>query len=425
MKRALTGLFVILAAGLSRAQSTADTLALTLPQAEAQFRQRNLSLLTTRLGIDENRAYEAQARLFDNPQLYIEQMPYNRQTHEVMPVRQSNSEQLVQVQQLIRLAGKRNKQLALAATNTQLAADRFDDLLRTLLYQLRTTFYDLYFVQASLRVYDQEMGTLSQTVGLYQQQYDKGNVPLKDLARLKAYLFALSTERQQRLAQLADDQTTLAVLLNTSPAQPLRPQFAEATQTDERNPARLLPDSLLAQAERNRPDLRAYRHQKQSAGQNLALQKALAVPDLMLQGTYDRNAGYIPNYFGLGVGISLPLFNKNQGNIGAARVRTQSSQQALSAYALQVDGEVQNALLKARQADQLYRTFDRRFNSDFSRLIEGVTTNYRKQNIDVVEFLDFFDAYKASQIQYISVQNDRLQQLEALTLAVGSNPFDN
>ncbi|RIV23895.1 TolC family protein [Fibrisoma montanum] len=425
MKQLVTGLMLILTIGLSHAQPTTDTLQMTLPQAEDLFHQHNLSLLATRLGIDEYRAYQAQARLFANPAIYIEQMPYNQQSREFMPLAQSNSEQVIQVQQLILLAGKRNKQMALAATNTQLAADRYEDLIRTLVYQLRSTFYELHSLRESLQVYDQEIGTLNQTVTLYQQQYDKGNVPLKDLARLKAYLFNLSTERQQRLAQIADDQSNLAVLLNEPPTLVIQPVLTDTDLSMERNPARLTLDSLLAKADRNRPDLQAYRHQAKSEQQNLALQKALAVSDLTLQGTYDRNAGYIPNYFGVGVGASLPFFNKNQGNIQAARIRTKSSQQATSAYELQIEGEVQSSLLKARQADQLYRTFDQHFNADFGRLIDGVTLNYRKQNIDVVEFIDFFDAYKNNQIQYIQLQNDRLQRLEELNLAVGTNAFSN
>lgn len=412
--------------GFGQTPTTAptDSLRLTLPQAEDQFRRHNLSLLATRLGIDEYRAYQAQAKLFSNPTVYIEQMPYNRQTREFMPVKQSNSEQVIQIQQLLLLAGKRNKQLALAATNTRIAADRFEDLARTLSFQLHSAFYDLHYQQQALSVYDQEMNTLSQTVTLYQQQYDKGNVPLKDLARLKAYLFSLSNERQQRLAQIADDQATLSVLLNTLPNQPIRPEVTAMDPDPRRNPAVLSLDSLVALAERNRPDLRAYRDQVTAERQNLTLQKANAVPDLTVQGTYDRNAGYIPNYFGVGVGMALPFFNRNQGNIQAARIRTQSSQQLESGYRLQVENELQQSLTKARQADQLYRTFDRRFNSDFSRLIEGVTLNYRKQNIDVVEFLDFFDSYKTSQLQFIQLQNDRMQRLEELDLAVGSNPFN-
>lgn len=427
MKRVLTGLLCWLLSGpqLSLAQSTPDSLRLTLPQAEDQFRQHNLSLLATRLGIDEYRAYQAQAKLFANPTIYIEQMPYNRLTREVMPVGQNNSQQVIQVQQLLLMAGKRNKQLALAATNTKIATDRFEDVLRTLSFQLRSAFYDLYYQQQALAIYEQEMGTLSQTVSLYQQQYNKGNVPLKDLARLKAYLFNLSNERQQRLAQIADNQATLSVLLNTAPDQPIRPLVMAMDPNPQRNPARLSLDSLVAAAGRNRPDLRGYRDQVTAERQNLSLQKAVAVPDLMVQGTFDRNGSYIPNYFGVGVGMALPFFNRNQGNIQAARVRAQSSRQLASAYQLQVEGDLQRSLTKARQADQLYRTFDRTFNSDFSRLIEGVTLNYRKQNIDVVEFLDFFDSYKTSQIQFIQLQNDRIQRLEELTLAVGSDPFTN
>ena len=428
MKRVLTGLFFLFFSGRGFSQipsPTADSLRLTLPQAEAQFRKRNLSLLVTRLGIDEYRAYQAQAKLLANPTIYIEQMPYNRQTREFMPVGQNNSEQVIQVQQLLLLAGKRNKQLALAATNTRIAIDRFDDVVRTLSYQLRSAFYDLYYQQQALSVYEQEMGTLSQTVTLYQQQYDKGNVPLKDLARLKAYLFNLSNERQQRQAQIADDQATLSVLLNTGADQPIRPLLAIPDVEPQRNPARLSPDSLIAAAERTRPDLRAYRDQVNAERQNLLLQRAVAVPDLTIQGTYDRNAGYIPNYFGVGVGVALPFFNRNQGNIQAARVRAQSSQQLALAYGLQVESDIQRSLTKARQADQLYRTFDRQFNSDFGRLIEGVMLNYRKQNIDVVEFLDFFDSYKTSQLQFIQLQNDRSQRLEELRLAIGSDPFAN
>ena len=427
MKRLSTGLLFVLLCGpqFSQAQSTADSLRLTLPQAEDQFRQHNLSLLATRLGIDEYRAYQAQAKLFANPTIYIEQMPYNRQTREFMPVGQNNSQQVVQVQQLLLLAGKRNKQLALAATNTKIAADRFEDLLRTLSYQLRSAFYDLYYQQQALGVYEQESNTLSQTVTLYQQQYDKGNVPLKDLTRLKAYLFSLSNERQQRLAQVADDQATLSVLLNTTPDQVIRPIADPMAADPRRDPARLSLDSLVAVAERNRPDLRGYRDQVTAERQNLTLQKAVAVPDLMVQGTFDRNGSYVPNYFGVGVGIGLPFFNRNQGNIQAARIRTQSSQQIASAYGLQVESELQRSLTKARQADLLYRTFDRKFNSDFSRLIEGVTLNYRKQNINVVEFLDFFDSYKISQLQFVQLQNDRIQRLEELSLAVGSDPFIN
>ncbi|WP_128544601.1 TolC family protein [Larkinella soli] len=409
--------------GLLVTRATAgDTLTYTLPQAEADFRRGNLQLIAARMGIDEGQAYEYQTRLRNNPGVYIEQMPYNAHTKEFMPVRQANSEQVVQFQQLLLLAGKRNRQLAVARTGTALAGDRYYDLIRTLSFQLRSTFYDLYFTRQALTVYDQEIQTLEQTVDLYQQQFDKGNVPLKDLARLKAYLFTLTTERQLALKRAIDDQADLAVLLNQSPLQTIVPVLSEAD-LNRPSVAGLKVDELVKTAEEHRFDLKAFEDQARQEQQNLALQKAMAVPDLTVQATYDRNAGYLPNYVGVGVGINLPVFNRNQGNIQAATIRTQSSRQAAGAYALQVESDVQKAYAKAQQADRMARTFDRRFNSDFSRLIQGVTLNYRKQNIDVVEFLDFFDSYKSSQIQFTQLQNDRQQSLEELNYAVGADLF--
>ncbi|QJW89040.1 TolC family protein [Spirosoma taeanense] len=402
--------------------AVSDTLRITLPQADELFKNRNLTLLAAQSGIRENQAYELQAQLRINPTLYIETMPYNAQTHETLPFKQTNSEQVVQVQQLIRLAGKRNKQLAIARTGTELATDRFYDLIRTLTYQLHTTFYNLFYDRQSLGIYNEEITTLQQTVNLYQQQFDKGNVPLKDLSRLKAYLFNLTTERQQILHRITDDQGDLTVLLNASPTvtiQPLLPSGAP----DQFVVSSLALSNLYQLAEQHRFDLKTYRDVVKQEQQNVTLQKALAVPDLTVQGTYDRNAGYIPNYIGVGIGISLPVLNKNQGNIQAATIRTQSSQQALSAYTLQVDSDVQRAYVKAQQTEQLYRAFDQRFNNDFGRLIQGVTMNYKKQNIDVVEFLDFFDSYKNSQIQFAQLQNDRMQSLEEIVFAVGTNPF--
>lgn len=422
MKTGILFLIGLLPALLSRAAVPGDSLTLTLAQAETGFQQRNLQLLSSKLGISESQAYQLQAKLWANPTVYIEQMPYNAQTKEFMPLRQSNSEQVVQVQQLLLLAGKRNKQLAIARTTTDIAADRFYDLLRTLRYQLRSTFFAVYYNQQALSVYTQEIATLQQTVDLYQQQYDKGNVPLKDLSRLKAYLFNLSTERQQLLQRITDDQADLAVLLNLGPAVPIKPV---PTPDEALRPAvdQLNVDELIKTADEHRYDLKAFRDQAKQEQQNLTLQKALAMPDLTVQATYDRNAGYIPNYVGVGVGIALPVFNKNQGNIQAATIRTQSSQQIVNAYRLQVESDVQRAYTKAQQTEQLYRTFDRRFTDDFGRLIQGVTLNYRKQNIDVVEFLDFFDSYKTTQLQYNQLQNDRMQRLEALSYAVGTDLF--
>lgn len=71
------------------------------------------------------------------------------------------------------------------------------DLLRTLRYQLRTAFYDLYYKQRTLAVYDTEITSFQRIIPAYQQQYEKGNIAQKEVVRLKAFLFVLQNQRQQ------------------------------------------------------------------------------------------------------------------------------------------------------------------------------------------------------------------------------------
>lgn len=55
---------------------------------------------------------------------------------------------------------------------------------------------------------------------------------------------------------------------------------------------------------------------------NLKLQKSMAFPEFSVKGNYDRVGNFINDYFAIGVSLSVPIFNRNQGNIKAARFST-------------------------------------------------------------------------------------------------------
>jgi cobalt-zinc-cadmium efflux system outer membrane protein len=227
----------------------------------------------------------------------------------------------VQIQQLFHLAGQRNKRISLERTNTERAEFEFYDLLRALRYQARSAFFGLYFTQQSIGVYDAEIRNLRHTVELYQFQFDRGNVPLKELTRLKAFLFSLENERRQLINQVTAYQSQLRILMSEEGlayyVPEVDPARLEAISTD-----RLNPDELTRTALEGRYDLKAGETAARFEHQNLVYQKSLSVPDVRLGGVYDRNGSYIANYVGLSVGVDIPLFNRNQGNIKAARART-------------------------------------------------------------------------------------------------------
>lgn len=411
-------IFVFFAMKVS-AQNYSDTLKITLPEAEKLFLQNNLQLIASKLGILENRAYELQASLRVNPYVYLEHMPYNTQNRELGGLKQTNSEQVVQFQYLVQVAQKRQKSVLLAQANTEQTENSFKDLIRNLTYQLRVAFNDLYFSNQALAVYNQEISTLQQTLSAYQEQYNKGNIPLKDLARLKAYLVSLTTEKQSFIQQKMDDERDLGYLLGLKNLYTLVPIINQNTSNQAFDKLNI--PYLWDLATQNRYDLKSTQTQRLIEERNFSLQNANRKPDIMLQMTYDRNAGYVANYVGVGVGVNLPVFNKNQGNIQAANIRIQEAEKLQNNYELRVQKEVENAFFKAKQANEVAQTIDGKFSEDFSKLISGVVENYKKQNISVVEFIDFFDSYKQTILQYNQLQNDKIASFENINYVVGQH----
>jgi cobalt-zinc-cadmium efflux system outer membrane protein len=346
-------------------------------------------------------------------------MPYNTQARKIGGLNQSNAEQIVQFQYLIQVAQKRQKAVSLAQATTQQAENSFKDFVRTLNFQLRTTFYDLYYTQRSIQVYDQEINTLRQTLNAYQVQFEKGNVPLKDIARLKSYLLNLTSERQDFVVNQLDNQRDLAFLTGESRQVYIQPVVDQVDISD--GVSTLNYQDLLTASLENRYDLKILQGQQEIEQRNLSLQQANRRPDLTIQGIYDRNAGYVPHYFGVGVSANLPVFNRNQGNIQAAKVRIQEADAYTRNFELLLEKEVMNALNKVNQANEVAKTVDSKFNADFENLIRGVVENYKKQNISVVEFIDFFDSYKQSSIQNIKIINQRRNARVNLNYVVGKD----
>jgi len=174
--------------------SAQDSLRLSLRQADSLFLQQNLYLLSERYRIDASKAVVLQARLWDNPTLSTEWNAYNPTKKRVLDVAKGG-EKIISLEQVLVTAGKRSKQVALAIENSQMTEYEFLDLLRTLKFELRSNFFDIYFLQNTLNRYQRQINTIQSTVTAFEEQYEKNNVSLRELLRLKALLFQLNNDK--------------------------------------------------------------------------------------------------------------------------------------------------------------------------------------------------------------------------------------
>ena len=420
MKRLLIILLFSSVYGFLHAQET-TALQLSLKDAEKIFLERNLSLIAERYNIDMAQAQVTQARLFENPVISLEQNVYNRLNGKYFDMGKEG-EATAEIEQVINLAGQRNKRVRLERVNKEIAEYQFEEVLRTLRSELNRTFVEICFSTRSIGIYDKEIESLGLLMQATKEQQSKGNISLLESSRLESLLLSLRKEKNELENNLIGLHGELNRLLSL-------PTGQEVTL--------LLDDEILKQVDAAtvsftdmsrmlsvRPDLKMAHANVTAAQANLKLQRSLAAPEFSIKGMYDRAGNFIDNYFAIGASISIPIFNRNQGNIKSAKLDIQQNGKE-EEYAIEkARMELHAAYIRLQKAVELYRSSNDELEHNFGRLIEGVNENFRKRNISMLEFIDYYQSYKETCLQLHELKKEVFLAMENLNTIVGQTVFN-
>lgn len=399
-----------------KAEAQTDTLKINFQDAEKQFIENNLSLLAQKYNVDASKALIQQAKLWDNPTLSTDQNIHDGSTNKFFNHSNGGGQIFVQLSQVFATAGKRGKQVRVAEDDAKVQEAAFNDLMRNLKYNLQLDFSQLATLNAQQFVYQNEVSSATSLVNAIQKSYDAGNTSMKDLIRLKALLFGLQNDMVENNRQINDLQTELKTLLQTKETVFIQPVIndkpAENVDLDLQ--------SLINQALANRPDYLSNQYQLNSATHNLAYQKALAVPDVTIGVAYDQNSSYAPHYYGLQIGLPLPLFNRNQGNIKSARYNIKSQESTLKQSEFQLKNDVVAAVNQYKLNQQLFSTQQVAFNEQYDKLFSSMLKSFQQRQISLVEFVDFFDTYKDTKLKILQQQYNLQKAIADLNFATGT-----
>ncbi|HEY4155103.1 MAG TPA: TolC family protein [Puia sp.] len=409
--------------GTGKAQIPGDSLRINLDSAEHLFISGNFSLLALKYNIQAQQAQEIQAHLYPNPNLSASYSLYNTKTKKIFPVGpgESGGELAAQLSQVVYLAGQRNKQLKIARAGTRLAYYQFYDLVRTLKYTLRTDFFNIHYLLQSAAVYDEEIKSLQQVVDAFNEQEGRGYIAEKEVIRVKAQLYALLNEYNDLNNQINDLQSELRLVLQVKDSF-IVPQV-DTSVLRSFDPAAYPLNTLLDSAYKNRSDLLIARTNVDISKLNYNYQKALAVPNLTLSLAYDQQGSYINNLSSLGAAIDLPFFNRNKGNILTAKLNTEASTVLQQNMEATVEENVFRSLQKAFSNDKMLKNIDPKFLADFDRMLNEVLLNYRKRNITLLDFLDFYNSYKENILASNNILFNRLVAFEDINFYTGTEFF--
>ncbi len=426
--RWVVGCLLLLPFG-SAGQPAADTLRVDLPRLEEQFLSRNYQLLAQRFQISAAEAEVIQAGLRPNPNLEVSTNLYNPNTGKVLPLSTPSAADInndvynsgyfsVQLQQLIQLAGKRSKLVALAESNRALASIAFRDVLRTLRYQLHTSYANLHYDLQAIRLLREEEGRQQRLIESSRIALQTGGIARYELTRLEVDLRDLRANIASYRSQIAEEQATLRVLLRQTST-----QFIVPTQVPAALPAlpavALTIDSALA----NRPDAALTREQINNAERRLLLERANRTPDLTAGLVYERYGNTYVNFTAIKLGMDLPIFHRNQGGIKVAQLAVDNARAGLENQ----ESVVRNEVIEAYEKLTLYYEQNNALPPDYLSQLQNIsveaTLAYNNRVIGLLDYLDKIRTYQSGLLNYIALQNNIFQAQQQLNFTTNSRFF--
>jgi len=408
-------MLVLLSGGTIKAS---NVLKINLQQADSLFQANNFNLLASAMNVEAQQAMVIQAKLFSNPLLTNSLHVYDSDTKKLFQIGPSG-EKSFQLDQLIRLGGKRKSEIEMAKSDVKMAQLEFQQLVRQLKFQLHSDLFALGQQKILLDTYNKQLVLLDTILSSYQVQTDKGNIPLKELVRLKGAYLKLNNDRSELLHQNYETLDNVQTVLQVTT--PVEFQFSESEISKYIKVKTL--DELQKEALANRPELLIAEQEKFQVQQNLQYQKKLAIPDVGLFTSYDQHGGVFNHEFNAGFNISLPFFNRNQGNIKASQFRLSESEYKLKAMNMEITNSLQNYYSFYNQTVSEYQKASKLYNQDFEITIKGMTDNFQKRNVSIIEFVDFFEAYNDALTELSKVKTQLVLSAEQLNMLIGKDLY--
>jgi cobalt-zinc-cadmium efflux system outer membrane protein len=156
-------------------------------------------------------------------------------------------------------------------------------------------------------------------------------------------------------------------------------------------------EDLTALALRCRPDLRAARLGLDRAGAEIALQRANRFDDVFLfydpitiqdNGPYGKQSA---SSWAVGLTFSLPVFNRNQGNIARAESNMTQTRLELSSLERRIAAEVRLAEREYRRSREALEQIEREVVPRATALVERKTAEFKTGKISADDFQDNLD----------------------------------
>lgn len=423
MKRLVITLIFFVKAAYSFAQNS-DTIVISRDEAEVIFLKNNIDVITQKLQISQAEAREVQAKYWPNPKLSISEVNLWRTygIEELPPLvgNWGKSSQIsAEIEQVIQTAGKRRKTIELQQIEVEGAKFELQEVLRELKKSLRNTVTEILYNQEQQKVYQSQISSIEKLTKSYNNQLNLGNISKAEYVRLKAQEVEFKKKLISLQQEIEDQQLELKALLMLPSSSYI--VISGSLMLPEKQLSELEAPQWIEKAKENRPDILILKNTEKYAAKNLDIQNAMKTPDVAVSVGYDRGGNIMKDFIGLGVSFDLPVFDRNKGNIQAAKLELEKSQLETHKNLLKSENEIMSVFRNYIRTQEVSEEMDHHYESTLDSLLVSHEKNFRLRNISMLEYLDFLDTYIRNKIIILDTKKELNHYYENLQYVVGQD----
>lgn len=157
----------------------------------------------------------------------------------------------------------------------------------------------------------------------------------------------------------------------------------------------------LAQYISRNPDVARWVTEMQQRKSKLALERAKAIPNPTISGGYKRFEDVGAEAAVVGISIPLPFFDRNQGNIQAAKYQTNRGKSQRKAAVTEVNRALQEAYSTLQASYHEVQQLQKEILPGAESAFKGIQSGYRQGKFDYLEVLDAQRTLFTSRTRYI------------------------
>ncbi|KFC22697.1 TolC family protein [Epilithonimonas lactis] len=392
---------------------------MSLQDCELAFQKNNLQVLAAQYNINMADADIIQAKIWELPQISGYVNAYNPEDKRAFDVGRAKG---AEITQLIYLGGKKKNEIQFAKSNKELSQLQFNQLLVDLRSQLRETYYNLIYEQKKQISIDGQLKYMNELLAAYKIQTDKGNISLKDYVRLQSIVIQLNNDKIEINNNILAFQQNMKILTGNS--NNILPNISKLDENDilisqPFGDLEILKEKALVNNADYLYNLRLIENSKLFA----QWQKSLNTPDLNLGAEYDQNSGTFRNEINLKVGIPIPLWKVNKGNVEKAKYAIQQNEKNSEYQKLNLETQVESAYQTWKNQYDQYFELKPVDVENLNTVYNGILKNFRSGNISLMDFTDFLESYRQTVLQIYEMKKQIMISAEQLNQLVQTKIF--